>query len=160
MSKVNTEQFIPIITINNRSAKRKVEFEIERNTPKLRDVEDRFIADLFDNPEMKHYESLFLVYQDEYKMVLDYLQGKNAFKYTRPNRNYFKETYGPIEFYKPKTDKMLQLLRFLIFGTRCKHQWELAEKLTPFDNDHQSLYICKECGKMKKVNLKVQNVID
>lgn len=50
---------------------------------------------------------------------------------------------------------MLQLLRWLIFGKQCKHKWEHESSITPYVNDKKYLYICKECGKMKKVRLKI-----
>ena len=51
---------------------------------------------------------------------------------------------------------MLQLLRFLIFGKRCNHEWKLEKSLEPFNNHELHLYICQECGRMKKVRLRIK----
>jgi hypothetical protein len=51
-----------------------------------------------------------------------------------------------------KSDKiMLQLLRYLIFGKQCQHQWKLEKEMKPFTNVGMYLYSCQKCGKMKKV---------
>jgi hypothetical protein len=52
---------------------------------------------------------------------------------------------------------MLQLLRFLIFGKPCKHEWKLEQEMKPWNNDQRFLYSCKKCGKMKKVKMKIPN---
>lgn len=54
---------------------------------------------------------------------------------------------------------MLQLLRFLIFGMPCKHDWELEQSMTPWTNNQKFLYCCKKCGKMKKVKMKIMDII-
>lgn len=53
---------------------------------------------------------------------------------------------------------MLQLFRFLIFGKQCFHQWELEVAMEPWNNDKRYLYICKKCGKFKKVRLRIVNI--
>jgi len=50
---------------------------------------------------------------------------------------------------------MLQLLRFLLFGKRCDHEWKCDKSMQPFRNVERHLYICKKCGKMKNVKLKI-----
>lgn len=52
---------------------------------------------------------------------------------------------------------MLQLLRFLIFGKRCNHDWVLDHEMKPFSNAHKYIYICKKCGKIKKVRLNISS---
>ena len=48
---------------------------------------------------------------------------------------------------------MLQLIRFLIFGKKCKHEWKIEQDMKPFRNIQIVLYSCKKCGKMKKVKM-------
>lgn len=50
---------------------------------------------------------------------------------------------------------MIQLLKFLIFGRQCKHEWKLEHKMEPWDNNKLFLYSCQKCGKMKKVQMKI-----
>jgi len=50
---------------------------------------------------------------------------------------------------------MLQLIRFLIFGKQCAHDWQLLESMEPFSNHCLYLYKCSKCGKMKKQRMKI-----
>ena len=52
---------------------------------------------------------------------------------------------------------MIQLIKYLIFGKQCAHKWELLQKMEPWNNDCRYLYTCQNCGKMKKVKLKIRN---
>lgn len=54
---------------------------------------------------------------------------------------------------------MLQLLRFLIFGKECKHDWKLEQAMKPWSNDQKFLYSCKKCGKMKIVKMHIPNTL-
>lgn len=42
---------------------------------------------------------------------------------------------------------MLQLLRFLIFGKECNHDWKLEQSMEPWSNDQRFLYSCKNVVK-------------
>ena len=50
---------------------------------------------------------------------------------------------------------MLQLLKYLIFGKQCNHDWELKQSMEPFTNKAYYLYVCKKCGKFKKIKLHI-----
>lgn len=55
-----------------------------------------------------------------------------------------------------KSDKiMLQLLRYLIFGKQCQHQWKHDREMKPFSNKEKHIYICQKCGKIKTVKMYV-----
>jgi hypothetical protein len=51
---------------------------------------------------------------------------------------------------------MLQLLRYLIFGKECKHEWKCDKSLTPYINSEKHIYICQKCGKIKVVSLRIK----
>lgn len=50
---------------------------------------------------------------------------------------------------------MLQLLRLLIFGKRCNHEWKCDKTMKAFSNAEKHLYICQKCGRMKKVTMEI-----
>lgn len=55
---------------------------------------------------------------------------------------------------------MLELLRFLIFGKRCLHEWKLEQSMEAYTNCYKYLYICQKCGKMKKTTLYIRDNYD
>lgn len=51
---------------------------------------------------------------------------------------------------------MLKLLKWLIFGKPCPHQWKLDQSMTPYRNSHKYVYICQKCGKIKVVKCEIK----
>ena len=51
---------------------------------------------------------------------------------------------------------MLQLLKFLILGKQCQHDWKLMQSMEPFNNHCQYLYCCTKCGKIIKRELRIK----
>lgn len=50
---------------------------------------------------------------------------------------------------------MIQLIKWLIFGNQCKHDWKLDQEMKPYSNAHRYLYICRKCGKIKVVKVQI-----
>ena len=49
---------------------------------------------------------------------------------------------------------MWQLIKFLIFGKECKHKMVFdSEVVRPLSGIRVKIYICTECGKIKKVSM-------
>jgi hypothetical protein len=55
---------------------------------------------------------------------------------------------------------MLWLIKILIFGKMCNHDWILLQKMEPWSNHCLYLYKCSKCGKITKKKLLIRNYVD
>jgi len=52
---------------------------------------------------------------------------------------------------------MLQLIKFLIFGKQCQHDWYCDKSMIPYKYAEKHIYICKKCGKIKVVDIYISS---
>ena len=51
---------------------------------------------------------------------------------------------------------MIQLIKYLLFGKQCNHQWKCDKSIVPYRNKEKHIYICQKCGKIKVVKLEIK----
>lgn len=49
---------------------------------------------------------------------------------------------------------MIWLLKLLILGKVCAHEWREMYRFQPYSNWHKYVLRCTKCGKIKKITLK------
>lgn len=48
---------------------------------------------------------------------------------------------------------MLKLIKWLIFGKQCLHDYRIDYRFKPFNNYEKHIYICNKCGKITTITL-------
>ena len=91
----------------NRKDKRNIAFETKRNDKRIRNLERQFSLeitsiddksqDFIANLEDTVYNGIYKKYQAKFVQLIESMQGSGCYKYTNPNKEYFKLLYNPID---------------------------------------------------------------
>lgn len=88
----------PILTPVNRRERRKYEHEAEHILDHLDQLEEQFVTLIFtETITSVSYNDAYSHYLEMWNNRIEWMTITNKFKVTRPNRDYFRLVYGPIE---------------------------------------------------------------
>lgn len=81
--------------ITNREHRRKATAEAERILPKLYEIEQKFLVDLFGSES--DYSEIYTHWLDAWHELIDWMKKYGKLKYMKINEEYFVERYYPEE---------------------------------------------------------------
>lgn len=90
----------------NRKTKRLIAFEVKRNDARIKKIEVEFVDVVMaidpyaedDTPNLEDsvYKGIYNTYLSKFNLLINKMEQQGSYKYTDPNRNYFKELFNPI----------------------------------------------------------------